>query len=139
MPNQPTNEQILNQALVVFGQGTGAVRIEVFACESLRETLEGLFESRDFVSSWESIAVQVLERVRTAGRLAATLALEEARIAVNHHDVREALQRVRLSSKSKGCREGEYGGDDGGGAGMGYEDDQRPGAGEAERATGRVD
>ena len=98
-----TQQDIVNQSLVAFGQGTQFMRVNTRACRTLAEHMKNTSESRDLPARWETIAVQMLERVRLIGRVAATRAIEHARTWVDKEDVTIAIRRVSEISKTTEC------------------------------------
>ncbi|MEM8930038.1 MAG: hypothetical protein AAGE94_02620 [Acidobacteriota bacterium] len=118
-----TRQDVINQSLVAFGQGTQFMRVSAQACSVVTSVMNAVDEHQKLHATWGTIAVQVLERIRTAGRLAAARAVDDARTFISEEDVEVALRRVRATSKSGQC--GSDGGDDdgsgdgsGGGAGQ---------------------
>jgi hypothetical protein len=65
-----TKDGIMAQILVAFGQGTGAVRVSHDATVELRNRYYPMITDK-VISSWDTEAVQVLERIRAIGRLMA--------------------------------------------------------------------
>ena len=88
-----TAEEVMGQALVAFGQGTGAVWVHREAVTALRTLYAGYWSGR--CRSWEEDAGQALERVRATGRLAALLAIQAGRIAITASDFTTAAGTVR--------------------------------------------
>ncbi len=98
-----TQQDVLNQTLVAFGQGAGCVRVSSRACRELVGLMTPIIEARELAAEWEEIAVQMLERIRTIGRVAVDLMLKEGRVYIEENDVAVAFRRVQLGSKSEGC------------------------------------
>ena len=94
--------QILDQILVAFGQGTGAVRVARDAAAALRDRYEPYVDDR-IVRDWDEVAVQVLERIRTMGRFAALRAAEGASTVITRPMVAEAIERVEKVSMTDLC------------------------------------
>ena len=88
-----TAEEVMGQALVAFGQGTGAVWVHREAVTALRALYAGYMERA--LQYWDEDAVQALERVRATGRLAAHLAIQDGRLAITEHDFTTAAGTVR--------------------------------------------
>jgi hypothetical protein len=88
-----TAEEVMGQALVAFGQGTGAVWVHHEAVRALR-TLYAGYVGRA-LQYWDEDAGQALERVRATGRLAALLAIQAGRMAITEHDFTTAAGMVR--------------------------------------------
>ena len=98
-----SEQDVLNQTLVAFGQGTGCVRVSSGACRELVGLMTPIVEARDLTAKWEDIAVQMLERIRTIGRVAVNLMLDEGRVYIEEKDVAVAFRRVQLGSKTGDC------------------------------------
>ncbi|HEV7515970.1 MAG TPA: hypothetical protein VGR07_06695, partial [Thermoanaerobaculia bacterium] len=93
---------ILGQACVAFGQGTGALRVSREAVAALRERY-GAVLTAEVVQQWDGVAVQVLERLRAIGRLAAHLATSAGRTAIGRDDVLRAALAVEVESDTDLC------------------------------------
>ncbi len=98
-----SKQDVLNQTLVAFGQGTGCVRVSSGACRELVGLMTPIIEARNLAGDWEDIAVQMLERIRTIGRVAVNLMLDEGRVYIEEKDVAVAFRRVQLGSKTGDC------------------------------------
>lgn len=97
-----TAEGIMSQVYLAFGQGTGTVRVSLDACRALQDRYAPRIDD-GVVGRWETEAVQVLERIRAIGRLAADRTALEGRIEVAAADVTEASRRVEVSSMTPLC------------------------------------
>lgn len=100
-----TQQDVLNQTLVAFGQGAGCVRVSSRACRELVGLMAPIIEARDLEDEWGENGVQMLERIRTVGRVAASLLLEEGRVHIEENDVAVAFRRVQMGSKTGECGE----------------------------------
>src|SRR4029078_1387164 len=80
-----TQEGIMAQIMVAFGQGTGATRVSQEAAMQLRRLYYGAITD-DITRIWGTEAVQVLERVRTIGKLAAHRAMSTGATAIGVDD-----------------------------------------------------
>jgi len=98
----PLEEVVLGQICVAFGQGTGAVRVSREAVAALRERYGPLLTA-DILRQWEMLAVQVLERMRAIGRLAAHHATRRAQVALGGEDVLRAAPTVEAASATPLC------------------------------------
>lgn len=98
-----TQEDVLHQCLVVFGQGTDCVRVNRGAIRVFTEDMRHLISDRKLHERWETIAVQMLERIRMIGRAAAALATNDGRTVISDEDVNRAFSKVQLASKSGEC------------------------------------
>ncbi len=97
-----TTKGILSQVYLAFGQGTGAVRVSLDACRSLRDRYSPQIDA-DLIACWEKEAVQVLERIRAIGRLAAARTASEGKIEVTAAEVTASAQRVEINSDTERC------------------------------------
>lgn len=94
-----TREGIMAQIMVAFGQGTGATRVSQEAALQLRTIYYGAI-TEHLTRIWGTEAVQVLERVRSIGKLAAHRAMIAGATAISAADLMasaEAVQQVSLS------------------------------------------
>ncbi|MEM9598110.1 MAG: hypothetical protein AAGD06_27860 [Acidobacteriota bacterium] len=98
-----TQQDVVSQSLVAFGQGTHFMRVSSRACRVLVAVMENLVLTRRIHENWGTEAVQILERVRLIGRVAASLAVKDARTVVEEADVRFAVPRVQIVSKTDRC------------------------------------
>lgn len=96
------SKEIIDQILVAFGQGTGAVRVARDAAAALRDRYEPYVDDR-ILRDWDEVAVQVLERFRTMGRFAALRAAEGASTVITRPMVTEAIERVEKVSMTVLC------------------------------------
>jgi hypothetical protein len=98
-----TQEGIMSQIFVAFGQGTGATRVSHDAAVALR-TLYFDAITTDVVSTrWAAEAVQVLERIRAIGKLAAFQSMQRGDTAISVADVQTAAATVQLTSDTEFC------------------------------------
>jgi hypothetical protein len=95
-------EEIMAQIYVAFGQGTGILRVSRGACAALAARY-GTRIDEDIAALWESVAVQVLERMRAIGRAAAAEASLAGRTAISGDVVRKAAARVETLSATPLC------------------------------------
>ena len=104
-PSQPiyTIADVINQSMVAFGQGTDYLRVNHRACRRLAAFMTETNDRHRLTEVWQDQAVQILERVRMIGRVAAAFATEEARTFINEDDVQRAIVKVGLASKSEFC------------------------------------
>lgn len=104
-PSQPiyTLADVINQSMVAFGQGTDYLRVNHRACRRLAALMTDTNNRHRLNEVWQDQAVQILERVRMIGRVAAAFATEEARTFINEDDVQRATLKVSLASKSGTC------------------------------------
>jgi hypothetical protein len=100
---------IETQALVVFGQGTDTLRVSRAAVMTFRNCMSRRITPQ-VIETWDGIAVQLLERVRTIGRVAAQLALAEGDTCISRDHVLAAFEQVAQRSKTSFCDPGHGGG-----------------------------
>ena len=99
--SQYSKEGIMAQIWVAFGQGTGMTRASQKAVMVLHAKY---FEHIDkHLEEWGPNAVQVLERIRTIGKVAAHRAVGRADTTISEADVTEAIDAVEHESDSSWC------------------------------------
>lgn len=98
-----TQAGIMAQIWVAFGQGTGATRVSQEAAMALHNRYYNRIVEVNAPSSWAAEAVQVLERIRAIGRLAAYNALQRGDTAISSTDVDSASSTVELQSETELC------------------------------------
>ena len=98
-----TRDGIMAQIYVAFGQGTGAVRVSQDVCVALRKLYQGRITNK-VIASWETDAVQVLERFRALGRLMAFKAGVAGSTSIAGADVASSAQIVELESNTDLCQ-----------------------------------
>jgi hypothetical protein len=101
-PAAYTVEGILDQILVAFGQGTGFLRVARSAAAALRDRYEPFTDER-VLALWGEEAVNVLERIRTLGRLAALRTTEAASTVITRPLVIAAAENVESVSQTPLC------------------------------------
>jgi hypothetical protein len=86
-------ETILAQWCIAFGQGTGVLRVSTEAIRAMREHyLGGL--SPALIRGWQTDAVQVLERIRAEGRLAAQFGVARAQGVIGAEEFLQAARTI---------------------------------------------
>jgi len=103
MANGYTQEGIMAQIWVAFGQGTGATRVSQTAAVTLRTLYLGAITAEVVDQRWANEGVQVLERIRAIGRLAAFKAMERGDTTVSSDDVESSATTVQLTSDTDLC------------------------------------
>jgi hypothetical protein len=98
-----TQEGIMAQIFIAFGQGTGATRVSQDAAVSLRTIYFDAITPVVVNVRWATDAVQALERVRAVGKLAAFLALQRGDTVISVADVLSAAETVRITSDTDLC------------------------------------
>ena len=96
-------EQILGQFFVAFGQGAGCVRVARDTIVAIRNQYVGMIEKE--ARTWEEDSVQVLERVRTVGRLAALTALQRGSPTIERQDFLDRYGENRVEIPDPMVRE----------------------------------
>ncbi len=97
-----TQNGIMAQIYVAFGQGTGAMRVSQDVCAALHERYYPSIDPA-LVRDWESLAVQVLERIRALGRLMAINAGAAGKTALAGSDLESAARMVERQSGTPLC------------------------------------
>lgn len=95
-------DDALGQMYVAFGHGVGSMRVSRGAVRALGARYRGILE-REAEEHWEEVAVEVLERMRAVGRLAAQKAAQRGDTAVSESDVSSAAQSVEVTSQTEYC------------------------------------
>ncbi|MEO1368645.1 MAG: hypothetical protein AAFX50_15840, partial [Acidobacteriota bacterium] len=107
-----TRRDVINQSLIAFGQGTNFMRVSSRACREIERLMVVVDESRSLHERWGTIAVQILERVRSIGRVARAWAVEDGETVIGEEYIGRAFRKVKLTSKTVDCDEDENGGGD---------------------------
>ena len=103
MANGYTQEGIMAQIWVAFGQGTGATRVSQSAAVALRTLYFDAITAQVVNERWGVDGVQVLERIRAIGKLAAFKAVERGDTTVQPDDVQSAALTVQATSDTDLC------------------------------------
>lgn len=98
-----TQEGIMAQIFVAFGQGAGATRVSHDAAVALRTHYFDWITPQVIGTRWTTDAVQALERVRAIGKLAAFQALQRGDTVISSADVESAAAKVELASNTDLC------------------------------------
>jgi hypothetical protein len=99
----PTQEGIMAQIWVAFGQGTGMTRTSQKAVMVLHDRYFGHIEKSGIMPVWGQNATQVLERIRTIGKYAAHEALKRGDTTISAADVAAAIAAVERESDTSWC------------------------------------
>ena len=91
-----TQEGIMSQILVAFGQGAGAIRVSQDAALELRRWYFDAITPQIIDQQWETSAVQLLERARAIGSLAALKATTTGATAIGPKDVYASATQMRI-------------------------------------------
>jgi len=98
-----TQEGIMSQIFVAFGQGTGATRVSQDAAVALRTLYFDAITSEIVSTRWATEGTQVLERIRAIGRLAGLTAVQRGDSAISANDVQSAAAKVQTTSMTDFC------------------------------------
>lgn len=101
--NVYTQEGIMAQIWVAFGQGTGCTRVSQKAVMVLHVRYFKHIGTSGIIPVWQDNAMQVLERIRLIGKLAALLAIERGDTTISAADVLKAIERVEAESDTSWC------------------------------------
>lgn len=97
-----TRDGIMAQIWIAFGQGTGALRVSQEAALELHRWYYDAI-TNEIVESWESWALQVLDRIRAIGSLSALSAIQQGSPTISATIVFEAAVQVQLRSDTPLC------------------------------------
>ena len=98
-----SNEGIMAQIWVAFGQGTGTTRTSQRAVMALHTRYFDHIGKSGILGSWPTEAVQVLERIRAIGKIAAYRAMDRGDTTISEADVNAAMASVEHESDSSWC------------------------------------
>ena len=101
-----TKQDVINQSLVAFGQGTNFMRVSSLACREFVRLMLVTANEHDLHEDWGEIAVQLLERVRSIGRVTQAWAIEDGDTVIREANIRRAFRKVGLTSKTDKCGPG---------------------------------
>ena len=98
-----TQEGIMAQILVAFGQGTGTIRVSQDAALELRRWYFDAITPTIIDTQWETQAGQLLERARAIGSLAALKATGTGNTTISPQNVYESASTVQIVSTTDLC------------------------------------
>ena len=98
-----TQEGIMAQIWIAFGQGAGAIRVTQDAAMELRRWYFDAITPQVVDVEWETSAIQVLDRIRAIGSLAAMKATSVGATAIAPQDVYESAATVQEASGTPLC------------------------------------
>lgn len=98
-----TQQGIMAQIWVAFGQGAGATRASQRAVLALEARYFDHIAKSGIIGTWGTEAVQVLERIRVIGRVAALNATTRADTTISEADVTAAISAVERESDTSWC------------------------------------
>lgn len=97
-----TQDGIMAQVYVAFGQGTGAVRVSQEAALELHRWYYNAITPA-VMSAWGSEALQVLDRIRAIGSLSALKAIQQGSPTITVLQVYESAEQVQANSDTPYC------------------------------------
>ena len=98
-----TQEGIMAQIWIAFGQGAGAIRVSQDAAMELRRWYFDAITQDIVQNEWETSGVQVLDRIRAIGSLAALKATSMGATAISPVDVYQSASAVQETSDTPLC------------------------------------
>ncbi|HEV2845926.1 MAG TPA: hypothetical protein VG477_13820 [Thermoanaerobaculia bacterium] len=98
-----TQEGIMAQIWIAFGQGSGPVRVSHDAAMELYRWYFDSITQEVVDQTWETDALQVLERIRVIGSLAALKATIVGSTAIRPQDVYDSASQVQDTSSTALC------------------------------------
>lgn len=97
-----TQNGIMAQIYVAFGQGTGAMRVSQDVCAALHDRYYKGIDAA-WIRDWELLAGQVLERFRALGRMMAMNAALAGKSSLAGSDVESSARLVERESGTPLC------------------------------------
>ena len=97
-----TKDGIMAQVYVAFGSGTGAIRVSQEAALELHRWYYNAITPA-VVADWGNVALQVLDRIRAIGSLAALKAILQGSPTITVMQVYESAVQVQLESDTPIC------------------------------------
>ena len=97
-----TQDGIMAQVYVAFGQGTGTIRVSQEAALELHRWYYNAITPA-VVTDWGTTGVQVLDRIRAIGSLAALKAVQQGSPTINVTQVFESAEQVQIESVTPIC------------------------------------
>lgn len=98
-----TKDGIMAQIYVAFGQGAGAIRVSQDAALELHRWYYDAITPAVVDVEWGAQAVQVLDRIRAIGSLAASKAVNMGATAISPQLVYESAIQVQEKSETELC------------------------------------
>ncbi|HYO13531.1 MAG TPA: hypothetical protein VE685_10085 [Thermoanaerobaculia bacterium] len=98
-----TKDGIMAQIYVAFGQGSGAIRVSQDAAMELHRWYYDAITPEVVGERWETEKVQVLDRIRMIGTLAALKATTVGATAINPLNVYDSAVQVQETSDTDLC------------------------------------
>jgi hypothetical protein len=97
-----TQAGIMAQLWIAFGQGSGAIRVSQDAAMELYRWYFNAITPQ-IVDEWDTDAVQVLDRIRAIGSLAAMKATSVGATAISPQNVYDSAAQVQETSGTPLC------------------------------------
>lgn len=98
-----TQEGIMAQIWIAFGQGAGAIRVSQDAAMELRRWYFDAITPQIIDEEWETEAIQILDRIRAIGSLAALKATTQGATAISPQIVYDSASAVQDTSETEFC------------------------------------
>lgn len=98
-----TQEGIMAQVWIAFGQGAGAIRVSHDAAMELRRWYYDAITPEVINEKWKTDAVQALDRIRAIGRLAALKAAGAGSTVIKPEDIYASAHKVQAVSCTPLC------------------------------------
>lgn len=98
-----TQEGIMAQIWIAFGQGAGSIRVSQAAAMELRRWYFDAITPSVVQQEWETAAVQVLDRIRAVGSLSALKATSGGATTISPAHVHQSASAVQEASVTPLC------------------------------------
>ena len=98
-----TQEGIMAQVLVAFGQGTGCARVSQKAALALQGRYFDHIQTSGIIKVWKQNAIQVLERIRLIGKIAVMISIQRGDTTISEADVQIAMVKAEVESDTSWC------------------------------------
>ncbi len=98
-----TQEGIMAQIWVAFGQGTNFSRVSQKAAMALHARYFEHIQASGIIKVWKQNAMQVLERIRLIGKISALIAVQRGDTTISEADVQIAIVKVEVESDTSFC------------------------------------
>lgn len=98
-----TQDGIMAQIWIAFGQGAGAIRVSQEAAMELHRWYYDAITPEIINERWKTDAVQALDRARAIGRLAAMKAAGAGSTVIKPQDIYESASTVQDTSGTPLC------------------------------------
>lgn len=97
-----TEEEIMGQIYMAFGQGTGQMRVSHTVGTALKGRYFKFINDKVKQTEWEKEGVQALERIRALGRLMATRTMLSGKTVISDEFFVEAALAIETESLPPG-------------------------------------